>query len=185
MQSLNNLSPRGRQFLIGAVTIFVALPLFYVLYTTTQNSDPNKPGVYTDKGSGETVTNNKQAPQTYGTNGESITYLGVSELLMVGVSKYQVAALKSALESYAKTLSPEAKEFSITTKTIKVASRDPESEDTSESVDFDLVVDRKTTYKATLRYFDLSSAQLTIKTKRGEQVYTSKEIDGSQLSTSE
>lgn len=179
MQSLNNLSPRGRQILIGAITLFIVLPLFYVLYTATSNSDPRKQGTYYDKGSGETVTNTNQTPETFGTDGQNVTYLGVSDLLTVGVSKFQVNALKSALADYGNTRSPQAKEFSITTKTIEVAESSEES--TSDSVSFEIKVDRKDTYKATLRYFDLSSAQLTLKTKSGELIYTSKEIDGSTI----
>ncbi len=183
MQSLNNLSPRGRQILIGAITLFIVLPIFYLLYSTTSNSDPRKQGTYYDKGSGETVTNTNQTPETFGTDGSNITFLGVSDLLTVGVSKFQVEALKSALKDYGKTRSPDAKEFSITTKTIEVADNNEEA--SYDTVTFEIKVDRKDTYIATMRYFDLSSIQLTLKTKKGDLVYASKDIDGSTLTTTE
>lgn len=179
MQSLNNVSPRGRQILIGGITMLIILPLFYFVYNASSNSDPRKQGTYYDKGSGETVTNTNQTPETFGTDGQNVTFLGISDLLTVGVSKFQIAALKSALKDYGNTRSPEAKEFSITTKTIEVAESSEDS--TSDSVDFEIKVDRKDTYKTTLRYFNLSSAQLTLKTKSGELIYISKEIDGSTL----
>lgn len=183
MQSLNNLPPRGRQILIGAATTLIVLPLFYFLYVSTGNSDPNKKGTYYDKGSGETVTNTNQTPETYGTTGDNQTYLGIAELLTYGVSKYQVEALKSALTAYGKTRAPQASEYSIVSKSITVA--DPSEDSTDDIVTFDVLVNRKDTYKATMRYFNLSSIQLTLKTKGGEVIYTSKEIDGSNLSTNE
>lgn len=179
MQSLNNLSPRGRQIVIGVITALIIVPLFYILYVATSSSDPSNKGTYVDKGSGETVTNTNQTPETYGTDGNNQTYLGVSELLTVGVSKYQVVALKSALTAYGKTRTPEASEYSIAIKTISVT----DNEDGDNTVSFDVLVNRKDTYKATLRYFDLSSIQLTLKTKSGDLVFISKEIDGSTISS--
>lgn len=179
MQSLNNLSPRGRQLLIGGLTLFIALPLMYFVYNATGTSDPTRKGTYYDKGSGETVTNNDQTPETFGTNGDNQTYLGTSELLPIGVSKYQIDALKSALTTYGKTRSPQASEYSVTTASIKVGERDPNDSDLVDTVVFDVLVNRKDTYKATLRYFNISSAQLTLRTKGGQIIFTSKEIDGS------
>lgn len=177
MQSLNNLSPKGQRILIGVITAFIAIPLFYLAYNASNSSDPAKRGTYYDKGSGETVTNNNQTPETFGTDGVNITYLGIGELLDRGVTKYQVAALKSALKDYAKTRSPQALEFSITSKTIEVT-----EDDSSRTMLFELRVDRKDTYKAKTRYFDISSMQLTITEKDGDLVYSSKDIDGSTLS---
>jgi len=179
MQSLNNLTPRGQKLLIGAVTIFIILPIFYLAYTTASDSDPSKKGSYYDKASGETVTNNNQTPETFGTDGNNQTYLGIADLLTIGVSQYQVTALKTALTDYGKTRTPQSQEYSVATKTISLDARDPEGKETADTVRFDVLVNRKDTYKATLRYFDITSIKLTLNAKNGELIYSSPTIDGS------
>jgi hypothetical protein len=178
MQSLNNLSPKGQRILIGVVTALIAIPLFYVAYNVSTQSNPAQKGTYYDKGSGETVTNN-QSPETFGTDGTNITYLGLGTLLEKGITKYQIAAYKDALKTYALTRSPRALEFSITTDTIQTR---PGSSPGTQNMSFELRVDRKDTYKAEMRYFNISSIQLTITEKDGDPIYTSKEVDGSTLS---
>lgn len=181
MQSLNNLSPRGRVLLIGVVSVFILLPLFYFVYSATSNNNPNKPGTYYDKGSGETVTNNKQQPEDFGTDGSTVTYLGTAPLFDIGVTKFQLAATKKALLDFAKTTTDEPSEISINKESISAASYNPEVANSRSEVSFVIQVDRKTKYQIRLQYYDITKIQLYGGPLKADESFKSQEIDGSTI----
>ena len=181
MQFLNNLSERGRVLLIGIVTIFIFIPLCYFAYSLTNNNNPNNKGTYYDKGSGQTVINGNEQPETYGVPSDKPTYLGTTKLLDIGVTKYQLAAIEDELLSFAKTVADKPSELSIDGKSIAPVSYDPSSANPVSQTSFTLLLDRKKKYTVQLQYSGLSVARILVSPFKGAQIYDSGAKDGANL----
>jgi len=182
MQFISNLSDRQRQYLVIGTTLFIVVPFFYFVYQLSNNTNPNKKGTYYDKSSGQTVINDNSLPETYGTDTSKPTYLGTTELLKVGVTKYQLRALEQTLFDFAKTVSNKPSELSVDTKSISSVSYNSDSDTSASEVTFTLQVDRKTKYKIKMQYYDLSVVKIIAYSLKDEQLYISSEIDGSKIS---
>lgn len=182
MQFLSNLTDKQRQYLIISVTLLIVIPLFYFVYQASNNSDPNKKGTYFDKNSGQTVTNNNALPETYGVDPTTPTYLGITKLFDIGVTKYQLVALEQALFDFAKTVSDKPSELSVDINSISEVSYDSESDNPTSEVSFILQVDRKTKYKIRMHYSGLGTVKITASSLKDEQLYISSEVDGTEIS---
>lgn len=182
MQSINNLNDKQKKILIISLSVFIILPLFYITYQASTGNNPNKKGVYYDKNSGQTVTNNGAQPETFGVGSETPTYLGTAELFKIGVTKYQLAALEKALFDFAKTVSNKPSELSIDVKTITPVAYDPEAENPVNETSYLLQVDRKTKYKIKMQYSGLGTVKIYASNLKGEQLFVSEEIDGTTIS---
>lgn len=132
-------------------------------------------GLYNDPNSRETVSNPEgKTPENYGATTDAPIYLGFSSLLDIGVSSDQLGDYKFAVYQFLKSNNQKADEVSIAVDTVVPVPHDRDSASTVDSVNFNIVVDRKTTYKVKMDYFDLSSIDLRIYDATGaNQVYDS------------
>ncbi len=114
-----------------------------------------------DANSGETVSDPVgKGADKYGTNGDEPIYLGISILIDHGVTYDQIGDLKKAFYAFSKKSPVRIKEVSIKVSSIRNAPHNAESESTVDTIYFDVVMDRKTTYQAKFEYSNLNTAQL-------------------------
>lgn len=134
----------------------------------------NGQGDYYDPNSGETVSDpDGKTPDTYGRNPDAPIFLGTSKLLDYGVGADQEQDLQFAIFQYFNGNKQKVKEVSVVVDTIAPVPHDRNSASTTETINFDIVVDRKTKYKVKMDYFDLSSAQIFMYDTAGNQIYDS------------
>lgn len=163
-----------KKVLFGLVVLMMflvsALVLYLVFGRSSKSNTTDNAGLYYDPGSGETVANPPgQTPETYGSQGKEITYLGFSKLLDYGASKFQLEATKLAFENYSKTRGNDIKEVSITVSSIK---NGPDGDDLSIVINFDLKINRQEDYQAQLQLHMIRQVKLTLK-KGGTNIYES------------
>lgn len=176
MQFINNLDVRTRRLLlIGALlTTGIFLAVVLVLSDKPQQSGEGT-GQYYDTGSGETVSSPiGKTPENYGEEQDKPLYLGFSKLPNYGVTQNQVEALKLGLAFYSGRRSEKITEVSLQVATISAGAY---NEDSGERIlTFDLQVNRKDMYQATMVYKGLRSAKLSL-AKDGTEKYASDYID--------
>ncbi|HEU4914144.1 MAG TPA: hypothetical protein VFT16_01935 [Candidatus Saccharimonadales bacterium] len=118
-------------------------------------------GEYYDPNSKQTVSNPQgKAPDTYGRDAAAPIYLGTASLLDYGVTSGQEQDMQFAIYQYFKSEGQKVKEVSVVVDSIAVEPYDSNNENTLGTINFDIVVDRKTKYKVKMNYFDLVSIQL-------------------------
>lgn len=123
----------------------------------------NGQGNYYDSNSKETVSNpSGKTPENYGATAGAPIYLGLNGLLDYGVASDQVGDYRFAIYQYFKSNHMKASEVSIAVDSVVPTPRDPDSSSTINTINFNIVVDRKTTYKVKMDYFDLSSINLQL-----------------------
>ncbi len=168
----------------AAILIIIGVVLFLNPVKNPTGANTTSNGEYYDAKSGETVSDPAgKAPDTYGTAEQPI-YLGFSTLLSSGLSKYQLAAVKSALVQYSKSSQKNFKEFSLDVSSVKTISPNQDDADPKSTVSFALTADRKISFGARFEYTDINSMRLYLKDENGSQVFDSQVIDGSDLSGS-
>jgi len=155
-------------------SLVVAFVLLQIQKKSQKSDTPGESGLYYDPGSGETVSDPPdKTPETYGSQGRELTYLGFSKLLEFGVSKFQLDATKLAFENYSKSRDNNIKEVSITSSSIK---NGPDKDDFTLSVEFEFVINRKEHYQAELQLHMIRQVKLIL--KNGEaKIYESKLLE--------
>lgn len=134
----------------------------------------NGQGDYYDKNSRETVSNpDGKSPDTYGRNPSAPIFLGTANLLDYGVASDQEQDMQFAIFQYFNGNKMKVKEVSVVVDSIAPVPHDRNSASTVDTINFNIVVDRKTTYKIRMDYFDLSSIQLFMSDTAGNQIYDS------------
>lgn len=176
-----NVKENARTYiLIGLVTLLLIAPfVFLAIRKSGQTKKAGSNGEYYDKNSGETISDpNGKTPENYGGNAEGPVYLGFSKLLDVGVSKFQLDAVKYAFEQFGQANNKTIREVSLTVDSLNVTPHDPKNSDSKDTAYFDVTLDRKENYKARVEYFDISAVRLYLTDpKTGKIVYDSKTID--------
>jgi len=175
MQSNNR---RGIVFIGASLTLI--LIIFLILFAYLRSKQPsvssNSSSTYFDSRSGQTVsTPAGKTPEIYGTTIQPV-FLGISDLLPVGVSQYQIDDLKSVLNSYSIIAKPSISEFSITVSSINLEPHDPNLTGDNNTVDFDITMNRTATYQAKFNFYGLSTARLYLY-KNQRLIYDSNPID--------
>lgn len=169
-----------KRIAVIAAGIVIGVMVTLIIFSFGRQKQPIKE--YVDPGSGETVSNLPNTPEGEG----GPVLLGISKLLDFGLSKDQLDGLKIAFKNFSQLSKPAYKEISITVKSIVVAPRDRESNETTERMSFDVMVDRKQAFFAKLEYFDLTAVRLYVYAKNDNRlVYDSKTIDLSQAEDKE
>lgn len=134
----------------------------------------NGQGDYYDPNSKETVSDpNGKSPDTYGRDPAAPIFLGTSNLLDYGVAFDQEQDMQFAVFQYFNGNKQKVKEVSVVVDSIAPVPHDRNSASTVDTINFDIVVDRKTKYKVKMDYFDLSSIQLYMYDEAGNQIYDS------------
>lgn len=167
---------RRRFFIIVLAAISVLVIIGAVIFSLTRQKQSQTPQetLYTDPYSGEVISDPPgKTPETFGRDVNAPTFFGQSKLLDVGVSHFQVSDLEYGIYQFLKTENQKARQVSLVVNTIAVAPRDRFSDSTKNTVRFDIVVDRETTYKVTMDYFDIRSIQLYIADENGNQLFDS------------
>jgi hypothetical protein len=139
-------------------------------------------GEYYDPNSKQTVSDPEgKSPDNYGRNPDAPIFLGTSNLLDYGVGSDQEQDLQFAIFQYFNGNKQKVKEVSVVVDSIAPVPHDRNSASTTETINFDIVVDRKTKYKVRMDYFDLSSAQIFMSDTVGTQVYDSGVVSNQHL----
>jgi len=147
---------------IGIFFAFILIISVIYLVVNKPNSTTGDPTIittYTDPGSGETVyTTPNKTPESAGPSA-TITYLGFSKLLNIGMTFDQLTLLKSYFAAYSTDQKTPIKEISITVASLKqIINRD-----TGEvTVTFNITIDRNSVYNATIKYSSITTLSLTI-----------------------
>ncbi len=176
-----NFRENGRTYLlIAVVTVLLIAPFVYLAVKKGNLSGKtSSTGEYYDKNSGETVSNPAgKAPENFGGTADHPVYLGFSKLLDIGVSKYQLEALKYAFEQYGKSSNQSPKEVSLTVDSIHSTLHNPSDPNSKDTVTFDVTLDRKQAYKAKVEYSDITAVRLYLSDPQtGSLIYDSKIVD--------
>lgn len=129
---------------------------------------------YYDSNSHQTVSDpSGKTPDTYGATTDAPIYLGNEALLDHGVTITQVGDYKFALYQFLKTNKIKATEASIVVDSVVKPPIDPNRTTDTLTIYFNVVINRKTAYNATLDYSNLDTANLKLTDNTGAQVYDS------------
>lgn len=171
-------SPSKPKYLYIGLAVMGFILLFAFFAFRNNNQTPNTPGTeYYDEGSGETVSDPEgKSPEKFGTAQTGIVYLGFSRLSDHGITANQQDALKTAFTLYSRERPEKITEVSIFVNTIKRTPYDRESPDPTRSLTFDVKINRKDVYNATLQYISIRGAQLILH-QNGAEIYRSTMID--------
>jgi hypothetical protein len=135
---------------------------------TTGSSD------YYDPNSHQTVSNPAgKTPDTYGATTDAPIYLGTDALLSNSLTDTQVGDYKFAIYQYLKQANIKATEVSIAVETVVVPPHDPNSTSMTQSITFNIVINRKDTYRVEIDYTDLDSIDLKLADNTGKALYDS------------
>jgi len=175
-----NFKENGRLYLIIAVvSIALVAPFIYLAIKQSGRNGATGNEEYYDPGSGETVSNpSGRTPENFGGNAEGPVYLGFGELLDVGMSKYQLEAVKYAFEQYGRTTNQKVQEVSLTVSSLTIEGHNKDDPTPKDKVFFDVTINRKQNLKARVDYFDITSVQLYLSDpKTNAVIFDSKVID--------
>ena len=175
-----NLKQNGRLYaIIVIVTIALIAPFIYLAVKQSGQKAGTSTGEYYDPGSGETVSDPAgRTPENFAGNAEGPVYLGFSKLLDIGLTTYQLDAVKYTFEQYGRTSNQKIEEVSLTVNSLATERHNEEDPIPKDKVFFDVTINRKQTFKARVDYFDLTSVQLYLSDpKTGKVIYDSKVID--------
>ncbi|MBX6334334.1 hypothetical protein IRY61_03285, partial [Candidatus Saccharibacteria bacterium] len=159
--------------IVASILVIIGVIILRLARQEEQTQTPPNP-LYSDPYSGEEISDPPgKTPETFGTDPNAPTFFGQSKLLDVGISHFQVRGMQDGVYKYFKSQSQQVREVSVVVDTINVVPRSRFSDSTKNTVQFDIVADRKTTYKVTMDYFDIRSIQLYIADETGKQLFDS------------
>lgn len=181
---------RKRLIVIGIVVLAVVIVVGVVAATISShnknNANKNKvkdittgQGDYYDPNSHDTVSNPAgKTPENYGATTDAPVYLGVDALLNNSLTDTQVGDYKFAVYQYFKSAGIKTTQVSVAVDTI-VAPHNPDS--TTQTMTFNIVVNRKDTYKVSMDYSDLDTIDLRLSDNTGKQLYDSGAVTNQNL----
>lgn len=182
MQFQNNSyenQPKRRRNIIIAISVLVAIILGVLIFSQSKR-DPrlNKESYYDEK-SGETVSNPEgKSPETFGsTNISGPIFLGFDDLLHVGMSSLQLAAVKQAFINYSNDGNKQLEEVSATIASIKRTGPNRDTGETKDIVTFDVTIDRTQDLKAKVESQSLKVSRLYLYDLSGKLLFDSFEVD--------
>lgn len=183
MRFINKLNgqenPKLKLIVYGAVIIGILFAILTIV--TIQNkkrSDVTKPGSYYDPGSGETVSNPAgKTPERFGDNSSTPIFLGFDDLLNVGVTSQQLAAIKQAFNNYSLDGSKNIKEISLFVTTIKRLAPNRDTNDYGDVVTFDIKIDREQLLSAKVESTSVKVSRLYLYKNGSQLVFDSNDVD--------
>lgn len=160
------------------VLVAVVLLLSFIMFGlfALENKVKNDPHAeYYDKNSGETVSNPKdRTDELYNAMGQRPYFLGIQKLTDLGASKYHIASIEEAFYRYSGQRNYDIKEVSVVVDSIKYGSFDQQT--ATRNIDFDVQINRKDYYQASVYYNSIKSAKIILK-KDNKVIYQSDYID--------
>lgn len=181
---------KNRKLVIAVVVVLVAIFGSIILANSNKkNNDAKAKDVttgkndYYDPNSQQTISDpDGKTPENYGVDPNAPTFFGTSNLLDYGVAADQENDMEFAIYQYFNGNNKKVKEVSVVVDSIAPVERDRNSASTTETINFDIVVDRKDRYKVRMDYFDLSSIQLYMTDATGAtQLYDSGVVSNQHL----
>lgn len=177
MQFINNNGYLNKKNLLIAATVVFLLTFSVLIFLNSKEADTVETNEYYDHASGETVSDPEgKTPEKFGVNDPRPLYLGFSNLLETGISKYQVEATEIGFDLFAEQQNNTVKEVSIFVDTINRESFDSDSPNRVRRVSFDVLINRKDTYQATLEYTNITSVELILR-DNNKEIFRSDIID--------
>ncbi len=172
---LNQQSTARRRIIIITVALFVVLGFgLWLLGQRKSNTTNTSGGQYYDSRSGETISNPPgKAPEAYGTVPNQPIYPGFDKLLDIGISQYQLKALKTALYQYSQKTKQNISEFSLDVSNLTI-----KPNGSKRTLLFNVQFDRGTIRNMKMDYFNLTVVQLYVLNDQGRVVYNSGVVDG-------
>lgn len=166
---------KNRKLIIIVVLVLVAFGISIIAANTNTKKDASTTkdvttgaGEYYDANSKQTVSDPAgKTPENYGTESDAPAFFGTSNLIDYGLSAAQEKDMEFAIYKYFNANSKKISEVSIVVDSIAPVERDRDSVSTTETINFDFVVDRKDRYKVRMDYFDLISIQMYISDATG------------------
>lgn len=141
----------------------------------------SQPGYY-DPNSHQTVSNpSGKTPEKYGATTDAPIFLGTDALLNNSLTLTEVGDYKFALYQFLKSNNIKATEASINVDTVAAAPVDPNRTTDTLTITFNVVIDRKTIYKASMDYSNLDTVDLKLSTSDGKQVYDSGSVSNQNI----
>jgi len=152
------ISKRNAIIIVGG--FFVVAIIILSVVGILKNNNPSNTTGYKDPGSGETVISGN-APQGSADSLENaIIFPGFSDLINRGLSPTQIQTIQSTFAGYSLKQSTKFKEVSLTIDSIRHIL--PQGESTTQTLNFDVTVDRKTAYFVSVEYQDTTSCSVKI-----------------------
>lgn len=192
LQSINNIyqpGPNRRRNVIITIIIFFILIASYVLIVISLDgkNEENKVtdsqfNTYYDNYSGQRVSGLKdQKPERYGVEGDPITFLGVSSLLKIGVTRFNIESYRTAIENFSSKRETKINEVSININSIESNTRNRTNKTDYPTYKFKIKINRQEDFDATLKAYSIATASLTLE-QDGKVIFESEKIDSSNKS---
>ncbi len=167
---------------MGGIALLAILIFLIIAGSRKKSADTQtnqtSAGDYYDSKSGQTVSDPaNRAPENYGGTTAQPVFLGITSLLNIGVTNYQLNATKQAFEQFAAALKKPGKEFSVTVASITSIPEDKNNPDSRPTASFELTIDRTASYQARLEYFDVTAVRLVVPDSSGKSVFDSGTVD--------
>lgn len=156
---------RRRLFVIAICAIAITIIFIAVFFSNVSKkpSDEVNLNEYFDSASGETISSpDGKTPESYGIDedSEGISYLGFSKFLELGLTTFQVEAVKIGFDLFSDKTTVPITEVSVF---VNSAKQDTVSTDRStKKIIFETLVNRKDKYSANISYSGLKDARLLI-----------------------
>lgn len=172
------------KFIIIVISVTVLVVGIGVVATMVSNHNKNAhkktndittgQGDYYDPNSHQTVSNPAgKTPENYGATTDAPIFLGTDALLNNSLTDTQVGDYKFAIYQYFKQANIKSTEVSIAVNTIAVPPHDPNSASTTQTITFNIVVNRKDTYRVSMDYSNFDTVDLRLADNTGKQLYDS------------
>lgn len=137
-------------------------------------------GRHYDSPSGETISDPEgKTPENFAGDSQPI-YLGFARLYDSGLTKFQVEAVRYSFIRFSESRPEKIKEVSIYVNTIEQVPFDRDSSDPTRRVVFDVIINRKDKFQATVEYTSIRSAELVLRSN-GMEAFRSGVIDPQRL----
>ena len=180
---------KNRKVVIAVVVVLVAIFGTIILVNSNSGSKTGntrdvttEKDDYFDPNSREVISNPEgKTPENYGYDPSAPTFFGTNNLLDYGVAMEQESDAKWAIFQYFNGKKETVREVSVVLSSIAPVEHNRDSESTRDTINYDIVVDRKTTYRVRMEYFDLSSIQLYMSDTNGTQIYDSGVVSNQSL----
>ncbi len=142
---------------------FLLVLLGALIYTLTLSGKKPAPpsvnnGLRYDSNSGDTISNPPgRTPEKYGTSQNNVVFLGLTNLLNIGVSSYQVSDFRAAVTKYSASKNNFIKQASVASK-IQSTRLDTGATESK----FRLVLNDTKNMSATFTYWSITNSHLVI-----------------------
>lgn len=169
-----------KKLLLIIVVSSVILAGIFALVSQQERRRAQDSGRHYDSPSGETISDPEgKTPENFAGDSQPI-YLGFARLYDNGLTKFQVEAVKYGFIRFSEGRPEKIKEVSIYVDTIKQQPFDRDSSDPTRRVLFDVLINRKDKFQATVEYVSIRSAELILRSD-GKEVFRSGVIDPQRL----